>query len=444
MTVSAAQVDLITFIGPPGPSPVERAVAGIRQAAALDLVSLAQACDRIGRVVAVVADGGGAERLRRTSRESPATTPVHVDLDAAAEPFHFGRRLASVIERFSIRHAVYFGAGAAPLLSPHTLTRLCDTLLAQPAAGPGTGTGVVSANNFWSADFLGWTPASAIRHIDLPPRRDNQLAVLLQRQAGLTREDLPPSAGSLFDIDTPADVAILNLHHGTYPHARAALQAIPWGQASWPDSRPSSLSPPPPSFPLSRESGPPGPEDEARPTDQCLGGADQTDLAALMPPLVSPGAEVCLVGRVSNSVFGGLRQDLACRLRIYAEERGMQASGRDRRGEVRSLLGMFLEQVGARRFFAALADLGSDAVFMDTRPIFRHMGWDVSTADRFYSDLGCVERIRHPELRSFTAAARAARVPVALGGQSLVGGGLWALTEAAWERADAGLLPPLG
>lgn len=404
MTVSAAQVDLITFIGPLGPSPVERAVAGIRQAAALDLVSLAQACDRIGRVVAVVADSDGAERLRRTSRESPATTPVHVDLDAAAEPFHFGRRLASVIERFSIRHAVYFGAGAAPLLSPHTLTRLCDTLLAQPAAGPGTGTGVVSANNFWSADFLGWTPASAIRHIDLPPRRDNQLAVLLQRQAGLTRGDLPPSAGSLFDIDTPADVAILNLHHGTYPHARAALQAIPWGGDSWPDQH----------------------------------------LAAFMPPLVRPSAEVCLVGRVSNSVFGGLRQDLACRLRIYAEERGMQASGRDRRGEVRSLLGMFLEQVGAGRFFAALADLGSDAVFMDTRPIFRHMGWDVSTADRFYSDLGCVERIRHTELRSFTAAARAARVPVALGGQSLVGGGLWALTEAAWERADAGLLPPLG
>ncbi|MDE2992382.1 MAG: hypothetical protein OXU67_00715, partial [Chloroflexota bacterium] len=143
MTVSAAQVDLIIFIGQPGPSPVERAVAGIRQAAALDLVSLAQACDRIGRVVAVVADGTIADRLRGTSREAPATTPVHVDLDAAAEPFHFGRRLASVIERFSIRHAVYFGAGAAPLLSPHTLTRLCDTLLAQPAAGPGTGTGVV-------------------------------------------------------------------------------------------------------------------------------------------------------------------------------------------------------------------------------------------------------------------------------------------------------------
>ncbi len=381
---------------------MEQAVASIRQAAALDLVALAQACDRIGRIVAVVADGTIGDHLLALSRQPPAAAPVHVDLDAAAEPFHFGRRLASVIERFSIRHALYFGAGAAPLLSRQTLTRLCDTLLTQSATRSGAGAGVVSANNFWSADFLGWTPASAIRHIDLPSRRDNLLAVLLQRQAGLTRDDIPPSVGSLFDIDTPADVAILNLHHGTYPHTRAALQAIPWGQDSWPHQH----------------------------------------LAAFMPPLVRPSAEVCLAGRVSNSIFGSLRQDLACRLRIYAEERGMQASGRDRRGEVRSLLGMFLAQVGARRFFTALADLGSDAVLLDTRPIFRHLGWDLSTPDRFYSDLGCVERIRHAEVRSFTAAARAAAVPVALGGQSLVGGGLWALTAAAWEHADAGLLPP--
>ena len=404
VTAPADQVDLIVFVGRPGPSPVEQAVASIRQAAALDLITLAQACDRIGRIVAVVADGAIADRLRAARQVSPTTTLVHVDLDTAAEPFHFGRRLASVIERFAIRHVLYFGGGAAPLLSPHTLIRLCDTLLAQPAAGSSADAGVVSANNFWSADFVGWTPASAIRHIDLPAQRDNLLAVLLQRQAGLTRDDIPPSVGSLFDIDTPADVAILNLHHGTYPHTRAALQAIPWGGNSWPDQH----------------------------------------LAGFMLPLVRPSAEVCLAGRVSNSVFGGLRQDLACRLRIYAEERGMQASGRDRRGEVRSLLGMLLQQVGARQFFAALADLESDAVFMDTRPIFRHMGWDVSTPDRFYSDLGCVERIRHAEVRSFTASARAAPVPVALGGQSLVGGGLWALTEAAWERADAGLLPPLG
>ena len=427
MTAPSAQVDLIIFVGRPGPSPVEQTIARIRQAAALDLVSLAQACDRIGRIVAVVADTTIADRLLATSHKPRATAPVHVDLDEAAEPFHFGRRLASVVDRFSIRHALYFGDGAAPLLSRRTLTRLCDTLLTKRATGSGSGAGVVSANNFWSADFLGWTPASAIRHIDLPARRDNPLAVLLQRQAGLTRDDIPPSAGSLFDIDTPADIAILNLHHGTYPHTRAALQAVPWGQDGWQDRLTTAVATPEAHDPLE------------------IGGADlPRHLAALMPHLVRPGAEVCLVGRVSNSVFGGLRQDLACRLRIYAEERGMQASGRDRRGEVRSLLGMFLERVGPERFFAALADLESDAVFMDTRPIFRHLGWDVSAAERFYSDLGCIEQIRHAEVRSFTAAARAAPVPVALGGQSLVGGGLWALTEAAWEHADTGSLPPVG
>ena len=37
--------------------------------------------------------------------------------------------------------------------------------------------------------------------------------------------------------------------------------------------------------------------------------------------------------------------------------------------------------------------------------------------------------------------ALAAPVPVVLGAQSIAGGGLWALSEVAWERADAGLLP---
>lgn len=378
------RVDLVIFVGRPGPSPVEHTVALVRQAAALDLISLAQACDLVGKIVVVTPVTAIADHLDGHV--------VHVDLDDAGEPFHFGRRLASVVDRFSIRHALYFGEGAAPLLSQRTLTRLCNTLL--------TGQSLVSANNFWSADFLGWTPASAIHQVDLPARRDNLLAVLLQRQAGLTRADLPASAGSLFDIDTPPDIAILNLHHGTYRHTRAALQAVPWGQDGWQDSQ----------------------------------------LAEIMPHLVRPGAEVCLVGRVSNSAFGGLRQDLACRLRIYAEERGMQASGRDRRGEVRSLLGVLLEQVGPTGFFAALAAVGADAVLMDTRVLFRHLGLDVSAADRFYSDLGCVEKIRNAEVRSFTAAACAAPMQVALGGQSLVGGGLWALTEAAWERADAGSL----
>ena len=43
--------------------------------------------------------------------------------------------------------------------------------------------------------------------------------------------------------------------------------------------------------------------------------------------------------------------------------------------------------------------------------------------------------------REFTRAALDAPVPVLLGGHGIVAGSLWALTQAAWDRADAGTLP---
>ena len=41
-----------------------------------------------------------------------------------------------------------------------------------------------------------------------------------------------------------------------------------------------------------------------------------------------------------------------------------------------------------------------------------------------------------PVVRDLTAAARAAPIPVVLGGHSLVAGGIWALAEAAWLARD--------
>jgi hypothetical protein len=113
----------------------------------------------------------------------------------------------------------------------------------------------------------------------------------------------------------------------------------------------------------------------------------------------------------------------------------MQAAGRDASGRARSLLGFHLQQTGTARFFAELAQLG-DVACIDTRPLLVHLGIDASRADRFWSDLGCPERIEQPFLREFTEAARRAPLPVILGGHSLVAGGLMALTEAAWRDED--------
>ena len=117
----------------------------------------------------------------------------------------------------------------------------------------------------------------------------------------------------------------------------------------------------------------------------------------------------------------------------------MQAAGRDTGGSARSLLAYHLQEIGCRRFFDELAEL-SDAACLDTRPLLAHLHSEASRADRFWSDLGCPERIEDPFLREFTEAAKAASVPVVLGGHSLVAGGIMLLTEAAWRDEDQRVL----
>jgi len=74
--------------------------------------------------------------------------------------------------------------------------------------------------------------------------------------------------------------------------------------------------------------------------------------------------------------------------------------------------------------------------------VLHHGRAPLARGDRFASDAGDLDAIGDPDARAFTAAALAAPVPVVLGGRNVVAGGLWALAQAAWDRADAGLLAP--
>lgn len=111
----------------------------------------------------------------------------------------------------------------------------------------------------------------------------------------------------------------------------------------------------------------------------------------------------------------------------------MRASGRQARGQVRSLLGYYLDTVGTKCFFDTLATM-AQAVFLDNRVIFAHRGLWPSAADRFYSDLRQPAQIGDTFVRELTEGALAASIPVIMGGHSLVAGGMYALVEAAWAR----------
>lgn len=355
-------------------SPIEDVLAEALAEAALDLLDEALATDAFAGALLVTDNSALTERL-----------PPGVELDLDREPFHFGRRLSDVILGRRIERLVYVGAGGVPLFRGPDLAGVARHL---DEAGA-----VVIANNYFSADLVAFSPGDAIRRIELPAA-DNLLPRLLHDQAGLKSQPLPRSSATQFNLDSPADLAILKLAGGAGPRLTRFVEAF---------------------------------------------DADLEPYRQLLLRLVDPDAEVLLAGRVGSQVWQHLERETACRLRIFSEERGMQAAGRDTGGGARSLVAYHLQEIGCRRFFDELAEL-SDAVCLDTRPLLAHQHSEASRADRFWSDLGRPGRIEDPFLREFTEAAKMASVPVVLGGHSLVAGGIMLLTEAAWRDEDRRVL----
>jgi hypothetical protein len=361
---------LVLFAGGMGGSPEEEMVAQAQRAAALDTLEAALSTGAFGGAV-----------LATAWKDLGESAPPGVILDFDHEPFHFGRRLAEVIDRYRIERPVYLGAGSAVLFRPSDFAAIARPLAEHDR--------VVISNNFYSADLVAFTPGSAIHQVPLPDR-DNPLPRLLRDHAGLANQPLPRTLATMFDIDGPTDLQVLALTGLGGQRLRAVLAALPLDL------------------------------DGYRRTLACF---------------VDPAAEVVLAGRVTSQVWQYMERETACRVRVFSEERGMQAAGRDRDETARSLLGFYLAEVGCKRFFAALGELGNAAV-IDTRVILAHMRRHPARADRFRSDLGRWQAIADPFLREFTRAALSAPIPIVLGGHSLITGGLMALVEYVWQEHD--------
>ena len=362
---------LLIMTGAAEGSEPERMVNGARQAATLDLVERALTVPELRPIVVATNAPSLAESL--------SGLPVQVDLDPADQPFHFGQRLLELLTRYEMDRCFYMGGGSAPLLPASQLATVVEMMRSAD--------NLLIANNFYSSDFVAFSPTSVLRD-QPPPENDNELAWLLGEHLGLAVHELPRTGATQFDVDTPADLLVLTMHPEVGPHTRAYLGSL---------------------------------------------DLDTAPLRTALPLMLDRDATILVAGRVSGATMHYLERETACSTRVFSEERGMRASGRQARGEVRSLLGYYLDTVGPERFFAALADI-SQAVFLDNRVIMAHRRLWPSAADRFYSDLRQPERIRDPFVRELTEAAMAAPVPVIMGGHALVAGGMYVLVEAAWAQ----------
>ncbi len=358
-------------------------VGAARRAATLDSIEAALSSAAFERAI-----------IASDQAYQPGLPGLEVDIDDG--PFHFGRRLAGVIERYGLASVVYLGGGSMPLLDGGGLSQIARHLEG----------GAAITNNRFSSDLVAFPVIARVLAAIEAVDRDNGLAGALEENAGLAVEELPRTLDTQMDIDSPSDLAVLALTGEGGPRLRDYLRI----------TRSSRVSPP--------EAG------TYRGTVAL--DLDLSRYQCVLPLLTNREAQIVVAGRVGSHSWHYLERETACRVRLFVEERGLEAEGRAQDRTARSLLGFFIEAAGLARFFEVLPSLG-DAAFIDTRVLLAHIRIDATREDRFLSDLSDWKSISDPFLRDFTRAAAEADIPILLGGHSLMSGGLMALNEFAWR-----------
>jgi hypothetical protein len=210
------------------------------------------------------------------------------------------------------------------------------------------------------------------------------LGWVLSHDAGLKAVAWPASPATRLDIDVPVDAQIAALHPSCGVNLRSTVSAL-----AWRDDR----------------------------------------LQAVRRVLRLPATRVILAGRVPSWAWAQMEKSTQCWVRVYSEERGMRAAGRQKAGLVKSILNDHLVSVGQPKFFEHLFGL-ADAMVWDDRVLWAARGLWPSAIDRYASDLGLVDQISDPFIRDFTQSIIEAPIPIITGGHTLVSGGLWTILES--------------
>ncbi|MCK9486688.1 MAG: hypothetical protein M0R73_08305 [Dehalococcoidia bacterium] len=367
-------------------APSEALMRRALEAAALDASEVALASGAFHAVL-LLAD-------RAPGVAAPAGVEVIVDGmgDPEGEAFHFGHTLRRLVRSRGIEALAYLGAGSGGLLGEEDYQALVLPLIPEARR--------CVTNNRFSADLFALRPASLLSLLDPAPEKDNAVPRRLREEHGIEVIELPRTLATQFNMDTPNDLVALALSGRAGPRLRAVIAPLTGGDAPDP-------------------------------------GVERVRAAARH--LIDRTSEVLVAGRVSSRTWQYLETEAASRIRLLAEERGMQAAGTDVAGTARSMLGALIAEAGAPRAFGSLLPELARAAFLDIRPALVHLGIQPSRADRFAADLGRVEEIEDARLREIVAAANTSPIPVVLGGHSLVGGCLELLNQWAWDEHD-GLL----
>ena len=298
-----------------------------------------------------------------------------VVIERGPSPFHFGHVLKEIIRKHEIDSLLYFGSGSGGLLDIERVHALACFAEREDAGA--------LFNNFYSCDYAAVARAQDLLSLDLPAI-DNSLGFALA-DAGMSCFALPRELETQYDIDTPTDVLLL------------AATGMGGEKMRW--------------FTRSL-------------TNQ------QQGISRILPLLRKRDAQIAIIGRVNPITWTHFEQEVACRTSVLSEGRGMKGYPSSKA----TLIGNLLEK-GTGYFFERLRE-ACDGAIIDSRPLLAQGGKLPPARDRFASDLLDHDSIVDPLWREFTLAASQTRIPIILGGHSLVSGGLYLLARMGWKDHD--------
>ena len=370
-------ITALIMLGKSGTSKSELLVHNARRKSAIHTVQKLTRIDNVKNIIVAVpkqekAIWGEDAYFKKVSEN------VNWEIDPANRPFHFGNRISEIALKHNLKHVLYIGGGSMPLLKLEVLEEIVDKIMKSRGK-------YALTNNFHSSDWLGITDGSALPMLTKFLPRDNMLGWVLQNKGGFIVEALPPSAGTQLDIDTPTDLVAMRWHPDTPADMRSFLTKylpheplIRWQEAAH--------------------------------------------------KLNTPGSHVALIGRVSPYLWQMMQTNLEVWTRVFSEERVMTSSGRWGGGTVHSLLGHYIDILGANVLFDKLDEM-VNVGFIDSRVYMAHIGVWPTNSDRYASDLLQIREIKNDKLREFTQAALECHSPMILGAYGCVSGGLYSLVE---------------
>lgn len=363
------------MMAPTGPSRIEQLLGQAKLAAAHDLCRLLRTLEPAGRITLAAAEAEQLEELGPL-----ADTKVRT----SRKGFHWGNTVFQWASGLRGGPLLVLGGASAPLARVEVIERE----MARVIAG-GSRTAVV--NNLHSSDWVLLSGAEGLESVLALQKADNGIGWALSQEPKFQVAALPTTAASRCDLDTPADLVMLHGHPGLGPALRAHIAEAEYLQDA-----------------LARR-------------------------AQLEEVMATAAASLAVIGRASAAAWSALESGTQLWVRLYAEERGMVASRRLARGQVRSLLHELIRRIGVEGFVEWLAETVSGALW-DTRVWMGAAGGWPSISDRFAADLGHADEIVDPELAGLVRAIGGSSIPIVCGGHNVVAGGLLALLETLQAR----------